>query len=478
MKFRNIITIAGIALIIPGIVSARSFKRGVSENQFQFNAQLEVLAPGVSWYYNWGNTAGRNIAEFEGMEFIPMCWNGGFDAAKIREYVAAHPDTRYILGFNEPNFTNQANMTPEEAAAKWPEVRQLAESLGLQLVAPALNYSPNPPYQSPTKWMDEFVALVGNDAFDFTAIHSYGGFNVMKDLATTFHDRYGKPVWVTEFCYWPNEGDPNSYVSPESQIACMIQSVEWLEKTEWIHRYAWFKAVGNSSASKGPNYGLILSGRGEDPRELSRQGYIYTNMSTFDPEIYYTTDKFIPAMNYIDQSGILLDINADTEIDSPLEISQFIAGASVDYQFETITQATSLAIRIGGQGEPVRFDPTIAIFSVNEDGNDGELLSPSKKLTLPGENKPFVTIEFPLSLTPGRHTIRIKDMAPYSPSGILISAVMLQTQSSVDLIEFDSDCDVYTIDGICVARGVSKAAPLANLPVGLYIVDGKKLIKK
>ena len=244
------------AVILAGAMSlqAKSPKRGLSEDTFQYKAQLAAVAPGVSWYYNWGPSVGRYLAGETEMEFVPMCWNGNYDAGAIRAYVGAHPEVKYLLGFNEPNFTKQANMTPAEAAAKWTEVQALADELGLQLVAPALNYSPNPPYQSPTQWMDEFVAIVGKDAFDYTAIHSYGGFGVMKDLATTFHERYGKPVWVTEFCLWPNEGDPNSYVAPDSQIAAMMQSVEWLEKTEWIYRYAWFKAIGNSSSGKGPNY--------------------------------------------------------------------------------------------------------------------------------------------------------------------------------------------------------------------------------
>ncbi|MDE5652283.1 MAG: glycoside hydrolase family protein, partial [Muribaculaceae bacterium] len=200
---RSILLSAAALFLTPAHTDAKSAKRGLSENQFQFKAQIEAVAPGVSWYYNWGSTVGRYLAADTRMEYVPMCWNAYYDADAIRTYCAAHPEVKYLLGFNEPNFTNQANMTPEEAAAKWPDVRALADELGLQIVAPALNYSPNPPYQSPTRWMDEFVALVGEDAFDFTAIHSYGGFGVLRDLATEFHNRYKKPVWVTEFCLWP-----------------------------------------------------------------------------------------------------------------------------------------------------------------------------------------------------------------------------------------------------------------------------------
>ena len=122
---------------------AKSDKRGVSENQFSMGSMLEALEPGVTWYYNWGNTPGKGyenqVIDFEGIEFVPMCWNANYNADAIREYCKSHPQTKYLLGFNEPNFTAQANMTPQKAAEEWPKVKALADELGLKLVSQALN---------------------------------------------------------------------------------------------------------------------------------------------------------------------------------------------------------------------------------------------------------------------------------------------------------------------------------------------------
>lgn len=449
-------------ICLPGL-SAKSPKRGVSENQFQYKAQMAALEPGVSWYYNWANTAGQNIADFEGMEYVPMCWNANYNADNIRDYVKAHPETKYLLGFNEPNFTNQANMTPQVAAEAWPAVQALARELGLKLVAPALNYSPNPPYQSPTKWMDEFVALVGNDAFDYVAIHSYGGFDVMKNLATTFHDKYGKDVWVTEFCYWPNEGDQNSLVSPEAQIASMMQSLEWLEKTDWIFRYAWFKAIGNSSASKGPNYGLLLSGRGEDPRELSAQGKVYTNLWDFNPDFHHMVDEIIAAADYNSQSSCLLGAGTNPDCPKPIEITQFNSGASLNYQFEVAEAGEYvLTLTVSGQGEPTRFDPCLAILAGETE------LSPAQKFTLSGSNDVYTKVYFPMSLPAGKQTITIKDMAPYQPSGIRISTLQMSDAAGIEEVESGR----LTSDNICydlMGRRVSEPEQ------GIYIRNGKKI---
>ncbi|CAN0554626.1 unnamed protein product, partial [Ectocarpus sp. 8 AP-2014] len=46
----------------------------------------------------------------------------------------------YLLGFNEPNYGEQANLTPQEAADLWPQVRQQADDLGMELVSPAVNF--------------------------------------------------------------------------------------------------------------------------------------------------------------------------------------------------------------------------------------------------------------------------------------------------------------------------------------------------
>lgn len=480
MKFN--IVIAAALLTVACSATAKSPKRGLSENQFQFKAQMAAVAPGVTWFYNWGPQLGTYLAKEDDMEFVPMCWTGNYDADKIRSWVEAHPQCRYLLGFNEPNFTNQANMTPQAAAAKWPEVQALARELNLKLVAPALNTSPNPPYQDPTKWMDEFVAIVGNDAFDFTAVHSYGGFGALQNIATTFHDRYGKDVWVTEFCLWPEEGNPNSYVSPDAQIGSMMQSVEWLEKTPWIFRYAWFKAIGDSSASKGPNYGLLVSGKAENERELTEQGKVYLNLSTFDPEVFHPINTYVSSADYIAQTNCLLGSSNDANNPLPIEITRFNAGASVDYQFD-VPQAGeySVLLSVGGFGEPTRFDPSIGIYSVAADDADGKELASMKNVTLPNSNEIYQNLGFTVTLPAGKQKIRVKDLAPSSPSGMRIATVAVvdgEFSASVEEIgagSIDMPVDVYTIQGIRIRTAVDAESALDGLPAGLYIVGGKKI---
>ena len=62
---------------------------------------------------------------------VPMVWAWRSSDHPIRIPHDAH----YILGFNEPNFKAQANMTPQKAAAAWRELER--ESHGKPLVSPA-----------------------------------------------------------------------------------------------------------------------------------------------------------------------------------------------------------------------------------------------------------------------------------------------------------------------------------------------------
>jgi len=129
------------------LAQQRSVKRGVGWDeklQPMTNAPVDKMSPGICWYYNWGLSPQGNVTNVGpalDMEYVPMCWNGGFNETTLRNYLNAHPGVKYLLGFNEPNFSSQANMTPQKAAEAWPKLEKIADDYGLQLVAPALNFS-------------------------------------------------------------------------------------------------------------------------------------------------------------------------------------------------------------------------------------------------------------------------------------------------------------------------------------------------
>lgn len=475
--------------------AAKSFKRGVSENAFNLQEEFDVLIPGVSWFYNWGNVPNANIADVpsaETIEFIPMCWNANYNADGIREYCKAHPETKYLLGFNEPNFKAQANMTPETAAAAWPAVKALADELGLELVGPAVNYSPDGPENDPFTWYANFVKLVGTDAFDYIALHCYsGGTGGMQDMIDRFYALYGKKIWLTEFSMG---GDGGINVgSPEAQISSMVQQLEYLEKSDKVFRYSWFIAKGTTTRS--PYIGLIVPKNGYGERELTEVGKVYVYMTDFDETVYHGVDDVVSATEYISSQSLVLGSNADSQNPGELEITQFNSGAYADYQFDIPSAGEyTLTLRVSGQGEPTRFDPTIAIYSVDENGEQLATLAEATQFALSGDDAVFGNVAFKLQLQAGKQRIRIADTNPFQPSGMHISSLSFKEGfGGVESVvansgEFTCAVDggilhvygaavalrgeVYDLNGRLVASGAfdGNMMPVDGLAGGMYIL--------
>jgi len=217
----------------------RSPKRGVSFN-FTNDADLKALQPGTSWFYNWGTTPNNVVDTYNNVyeyEFCPMAWNGNWNSDAIRTYVKAHPDCKYILAFNEPNFKNQANLTPRQAADRWPDLKALAQELGLKIISPACNYSPDT-YGTPKAWFDEFFQYVDINDVDGIALHSYMGWaSATKSYVQQYIGYYHKPIWLTEFCAWDNFTQ-NQGGTALQQRKEMIDMLDFLETEPMVARYA------------------------------------------------------------------------------------------------------------------------------------------------------------------------------------------------------------------------------------------------
>jgi hypothetical protein len=142
------------------------------------------------------------------------------------------------LGFNEPNFKTQANLSAEAAAAIWPKLEQIAQARNLLLVSPAVNYC-GPAADcwatDPFAYLDAFFAACTGCQVDFIALHGY--FDNVGGLSWYIGEakkRYAKPIWLTEFNQSPGDA--------ASQIAFMRQALPMLEADPMVFRYSWFMA--------------------------------------------------------------------------------------------------------------------------------------------------------------------------------------------------------------------------------------------
>ena len=371
----------------------RSTKRGVAFS-FTRTDDAMLLSPAISWWYNWGPDCTaegvNNLFALDSVVFLPMAWNTGFNVERIRNYVKAHPSCKYILAYNEPNLTDQANMIPQRAAENWPQLKALATELNLKIVSPAMNYGTLSGYHDPIKWLDEFFACEGvslNDV-DAIAIHCYmASPSAFKDYVGRF-EKYGKPIWMTEFCAWdPVPG------SVETQLNYMCDVINWMEQTSLVERYAWFIPRSSGKVDSAPYMQLLTH---STPSELTEAGRVFTSLSTFDKTVWLDCSKPLSAINYVGLSHDAIQIRSNTDTDKGLMVKDIREGQWLEYQLFLPEGVTQIALRYA-----TVLNSTALIF-------EGTQLIAVAELPKTGSMTDWATASAPISVKAGKHTIRFQ----------------------------------------------------------------------
>lgn len=193
----------------------------------------------VSWYYNWTVTPDNCST---GGEFVPMYSNHPNTnptpqavTDQIDKLVSAgYP---YVLGFNEPNKSDQANMTVADAIALWPA---MTSNPAILVGSPATSADGQ-------SWFQDFWKQVQaqNLRVDFVALHWYGWNAGSCDANAANLESYIKwaenltgslPLWLTEWgCM--NDSNPD-----DATVQAFFQgAVKMFAKHPRLERYAWYQ---------------------------------------------------------------------------------------------------------------------------------------------------------------------------------------------------------------------------------------------
>jgi Glycosyl hydrolase catalytic core len=215
-------------------------KRGVAAN----TAPGSAFSPALSWTYDWSLTSAGGSAA---IEFDPMVWG----KASVGSAVPA--GTKYLLGFNEPNFDSGATLTAAQAAAYWPMIE--AQAKGAKIVSPAVNFC-GPASQcnqtDPYQYLKDFFSDCPGCQVDYVAVHWYNcDLPSLQDYLEPGGNlegfvQFNRPIWLTEFSC-------DTTASVADQEAYMKQAIPYLEGNPNVFRYSWF------SAGPIPNAELINS---------------------------------------------------------------------------------------------------------------------------------------------------------------------------------------------------------------------------
>jgi hypothetical protein len=177
-----------------------------------------------------------------------MIW-GKSDANKLLSgTIPLGGNSQYILGFNEPDLTGQANLTPQEAADLWYQIEAWVNQNhpGKKLVAPAPTYYGR---EWLTQFYNAFVSKYGRPPrLDALAAHCYAyppsQWTECQTVIQWFETKvvaWNIPggIWVTEYGF-PADSCTGTSCNWTSAVTALNSFTDWLQTKPYVQRYAWF----------------------------------------------------------------------------------------------------------------------------------------------------------------------------------------------------------------------------------------------
>ena len=380
-----------IFISIQAFSQTKSTKRGIAFG-YHSEADMAAISKGISWWYNWYYQPESSVASVYqnyGMDFVPMAWGKSFNEAGLRAFYTSHPNAKYLLGFNEPNFMSQANMKPTEAAALWPKLEKIARDFGLKIVGPAVNYSGDGvtengvTYSNPIAYLDAFFAACPNCQVDYIAVHNYMCYSgALSDYINQFK-KYNKPIWLTEFACWDQ-----ATITLDMQKGLVMGAIDFLESEPMVFRYSWF--TGDRKGGS-PYLSLFDSQSGN----LTELGQLYINYNPLhDPSSYTPIPARLEAESYSAMSGIAIEATKD--ISGIVNIGWIDANDWLEYNIDVPTSGEyTISFRISANA------------STNLELRENNTTIQIVHVAATGGWQSWQTLQTSISLTEGRHKLRI-----------------------------------------------------------------------
>jgi len=334
----------------------QSRKRGIAVNSNMSAADFQALAPGVSWFYDWG--INNWTVPSGGMTYIPMVWSAyaGYQDA-ISNYLAAGNRPWRVFAINEPNLAGQAFMTPSNTAVAFEQVQAICVPYNIPVICPhmaegtAANqsitaYDPiqgsNVTYTTETPFLQAFMYYCGSSPPPGMSDHSYGGYGDLTYWTGLMHTDYPtQTVWVTEL----NPSGMSGGISSSAQVlAQLIPSVDYCERTPWIEGYSWFM-----SRISGDAYDSILT---STSGVLTAAGQAYVQMPVHLTNLYYRIPGQLQAARYVTMNQMTIAPTTDTN--GLADMISSTGGASLNYNLQVDTAGSyPLNFRVGGAAGPI-----------------------------------------------------------------------------------------------------------------------------
>ncbi len=207
----------------------------------------------VGWFYDW-NIGTKSSLDHEYVGIRQNRWWPSLD----QDWKAR--GITHLLGFNEPDHRDQANMGGEDAIKAWPGLL----ATGLRLGSPATS-------DGAQGWLYKFLDKADATGLrvDFVAVHYYhatadpgdakGAASQFYQYLKALHDHVKRPLWITE---WNNGANWTHSIKPneKQQKAAIAAMTKMLDETPFVERYAPYNWVEDSRQLVRKDGSLTLAG--------------------------------------------------------------------------------------------------------------------------------------------------------------------------------------------------------------------------
>lgn len=221
--------------------SVSFFLKGVGRPNESIPVTADLTTLNVGWFYDWGSTAVDKDDLPVGVEYVPMIY--GDWAVTLEQTPAqaiAFTGANVLLGFNEPDYDQQSNVTVARALELWP----LFEATGVRLGSPAVSAGVTGP-----EWLEDFMAE--DPRVDFICAHWYPTYSptALGTFLDGLWNTYHLPIWLTEV------GNLDDGASANATLISEVMEI--LRNRPYVERIAWFAVRGTV---EWPTAGLLTSG--------------------------------------------------------------------------------------------------------------------------------------------------------------------------------------------------------------------------
>jgi autotransporter-associated beta strand protein len=255
----GLLGLAGVAAVLLWARDAGAqtwTKRGYADTGANYD-RMQALNSG--WYYRWSPDK-PNLAKPFDAQFVPMIWGGSQANNSTINKIKGYGDTQWVLGFNEPERTDQANLSVAQAISAWQTMSTGFAGTGIKLVSPAVADTGGA--TGGQAWLSSFMSQANTLGLqvDAVAFHWYGvstpndpvgAANSFISRVDSYHNTYNKPVWITEFAIhdWGN-----AYTDQQIADANRIfldNVIPRLDSRSYVAGYSWYQWFGDSTLVAG-----------------------------------------------------------------------------------------------------------------------------------------------------------------------------------------------------------------------------------